>query len=215
MKNNNGNGRRAYEVQAEIEGLKELLQGNRAKNLTYLIDPKEGEITYIKPSDFRKLTGQRAPGAIIKVKGRRERIPWEQGLDKIATDRGYRNAQQLKNDIEKARKDREKLERLRSWLASYRSEHPMLKTKKLKAKVSVPIVVTNKRIRLANKIVAQPIKKGRETIGYLVSYPKSFGIYPNGTKPNLNKEAIAGSFSKAKAIKKVKEVLGGKKWSGK
>ncbi len=95
--------RKAYEAQAELEGLKEWLQSEPASKLTNLIKKigwSKGEVKNLTLKQYRDLTGKTEIPPNILTEDKKH-VRWEYSLDYIATEQGYESGEALKEAIEK------------------------------------------------------------------------------------------------------------------
>lgn len=107
-----------FEIEAQIEGLRDSLESNKAKDLVKLIVPTgkmKGEITGLTRQQYRGMIGREpSPRLLAKLEGQTtEKIPWHLALDQLATERGYSSDEELKEAIQDARSDTEELEGLK------------------------------------------------------------------------------------------------------
>ena len=104
------------EVKAEIEGLEATLRENPARELIHIIPRRgwrKGEVTALTKRQFKELLGyEPKPGAVKNGK-----VRWEYALDQLATEKGFPSSDELKEAIEKAREDNERLKKLKSELS--------------------------------------------------------------------------------------------------
>lgn len=113
-------------VKAEIEGLESSLEGNRASDLLRIVTRSgkmKGEVTRLTIRQFRDLLGYDPPQA-VRDNGH---VPWQYALDQLATERGFKSDEDLKEAIEQARDDTQKLEKLGrelSWLEGHVKSAP-------------------------------------------------------------------------------------------
>ncbi len=108
-----------YETQTEIEALDSALKANRARELIYIIPHRgtyKGEVKTLTIKQFKELLGYDPPRSIRT----NNHVPWEYALDQLATERGYGSSDDLKEDIERARDENERLQNLRSELSFLR-----------------------------------------------------------------------------------------------
>ena len=106
------------QTEGNIEGLQDTLGMNRAKDLLKIITPAgkmKGEITGLTPAQYREFVGKSpSPLLLRKVEGQTtKKIPWDLILDQLASERGYKSDEALKEAIEAAKDDTKELEELK------------------------------------------------------------------------------------------------------
>lgn len=108
--------RRIDEAKAEIEALDSSLKANRARELIYIIPRRgtyKGEVKALTIKQFRELLGYDPPPAVLT----NGHVRWEYILDQLASERGFASSDDLKEGIERARDQNERLQSLRSELS--------------------------------------------------------------------------------------------------
>lgn len=108
-----------YEVEGELEGLRQSFQENRAKDLVKLVVPTgkaKGELVGLTRKQYRDMIGvEPSPKLLAKLEGQTtKKIPWHLALDQLATERGYAGDEELREAIISAREDRQEIDRLSS-----------------------------------------------------------------------------------------------------
>lgn len=106
------------QLHEQAKALEETVNASPVRDLVGLMKrggKMKGELPGITPAQFRKLTGHApAKGNVRKVQGgTTENVPWELALDGIATERGYKSGEALREAIYKTRDDMDKLEDLK------------------------------------------------------------------------------------------------------
>lgn len=92
------------EIKSEIEALDSYLATSRVRDLINIITKSgayKGEIKNLSLKQFRDLLGYEAPKAVRTD----HHVPWEYALDQLATERGYKSSDDLKEAIERAGAD--------------------------------------------------------------------------------------------------------------
>lgn len=213
---------RLADLDMRIAGIKEYMATSRARKLIPILKRSsyhKGEVYDLTPRQYRELMGREPRKAVM----RRGKIPWEYSLDQLATELGYRDGETLKEAIEDvaARNlELEKLERERRSLmvelgekmpkkkvATKRRPVPAARSKAKPRQAAVTFA--KKRIAVDGKVSVHQVTRGKDTLGYIVAFPPSYGIYPskNGGL-DIRREALAGATSIKKAKDLAKTRLG-------
>ena len=204
-------------VEAEIEGLKEFIETEKARKLVPVVRRTggyKGEVIDLTPRQYRQLTGKIARSAIL----RRGKVPWEYALDELAKDLGYPSDESLKKAIEDLVKKQRRLERLKHEGHLLREELKMPKKEEPK-RVKVPVrervlkpalKFDKKRINIDGKVTAHQITSGKKVVGYIVAFPPTYGIYETANGLDIRKRPLGGTRSVKKAKEIAKEKLGRK-----
>jgi len=108
-----------YESEAGLEALEESLAGSRVADLTDLVSKTgkmRGHLTGLTPKQYRKAIGKPPPpGLLKKAKDATTRkVQWDMVLDQLASERGYKTDEELREDIEKAYNAKQELAKLKS-----------------------------------------------------------------------------------------------------
>ena len=116
-----------YQSQANALGLEESLEGSRVADLTELVSKTgklKGELTGMTSLQYEKLIGKKPPpGLLTKAPDATTyKVRWEQVLDQLASGRGFDDIQELKDAIEAAYSDKQKLAELKSKHNAMRNE---------------------------------------------------------------------------------------------
>ncbi len=108
-----------YESELESEGVAESLEGSKVADLTELVSAQgkmRGHLVGLTPKQYKKYLGREAPPGLLK-KARdatTRKVQWDLVLDTIATERGYRSDEELRDAIEQAHDDKETLDRAKA-----------------------------------------------------------------------------------------------------
>jgi len=95
------------EAEANTEALEESLAGSKVADLTELVTKggkMKGHLTGVTPKQYRKFLGKEAPPDLLK-KARdatTRKISWDLALDQLASERGYKSDEELRDAIEQA-----------------------------------------------------------------------------------------------------------------
>jgi len=98
-------------INADIESLENSID-KRLLPLTTIITKKgklKGELSHLTKAQYRRFMG-RYPRPSIMENGK---VPWHLALDELATERGYKSDEALKEAIEKTVKDKIKLDEMK------------------------------------------------------------------------------------------------------
>lgn len=99
-------------LNAEIKELSDSIKQSPARRLVPLITRKgafKGEVHALTPKQYRRYMGKEPRPSIIQD----GKIPWHLALDELASERGYKGDEQLKEAIEKLRNDMTRLAELK------------------------------------------------------------------------------------------------------
>ena len=107
------------EAEAEGESLASSMGTSRVDDLTGLISKSgkmKGHLTGLTAKQYEKLIGRPpAPGLLTKSRDATTRkVQWDMVLDQLATERGYKSDEALKEAIEQAHDNQEELEGIKS-----------------------------------------------------------------------------------------------------
>jgi len=199
--------RELAEVEFQIGGIKDHISDTRAKKLISVIKRTsyhKGEVYDLTPTQYRRFFGKEPKKVII----RRGKIPWEYCLDELATELGYRDEEQLKKAIEDVAKQRKRLQELEAEQAGLLTEIAEMKGKEsAKTSKKAALRFAKKRILIDGKVTAYQITSGKATVGYIVAFPPTYGIYESSNGLDIRKKAIAGHKSIKKAKETARQVL--------
>lgn len=199
--NNNNNGRKELaEAEVKLEYLKEQLATDRARKLVPIIKRSgwyKGEVLDLTPNQFRKFIGYAPKKAVI----RKGKVPWEYALDQLATELGYKSDEDLRKAIESVGKAKHQAEELERKIRILEEEMAMAKVKEKEPR-KVAVKFERKRIVINGRVSAYQVTRGKDTLGYIVAFPPSYGIYPSKNGLSLEITPVGG----AKSIKKAKEI---------
>ena len=130
------------ESEAEFEAKSEAMAGSRVADLTELVTKggkMRGHLTGLTPKQYRKYIGREAPpDLLVKAKDATTRkVQWDLVLDQLASERGYKSDEELRDAIEQAHDDKMALEKMKSGQRAIRQEI----IEKLKAEPEVKTIV--------------------------------------------------------------------------
>lgn len=108
----------AQEIKDRLETLRDVIQESNVSDLTDIITKSgklKGELTRLTPKQYLKLYGKPARESIIvKDEYGQDHIPWHLALDEIATERGFKSDEELKQAIEQVQDHKEEYDKLRA-----------------------------------------------------------------------------------------------------
>lgn len=116
-----------YESEAHTEALEQSLAGSKVADLTELVTKggkMKGHLTGVTPRQYKKFLGREAPPDLL-VKARdatTRKVQWDMVLDQLATERGYRSDEELRDAIERAHTDKQEIEQAKTGQRVLRNE---------------------------------------------------------------------------------------------
>ena len=116
-----------YESEATFEGLEQGLAGSRVADLTDLVSKTgkmRGHLTGLTSKQYEKAIGRKPPpGLLVKARDATTRkVQWDMVLDQIATERGYKSDEALREAIEEAHEAKQELEKGKAEQRALRNE---------------------------------------------------------------------------------------------
>lgn len=108
-----------YESEAKAEGLAETIAGSRVADLVEVVSKvgkMKGHITGLTTRQYEKFIGVKPPAHLLVVakEATTSKVPWHLVLDQLASERGYKSDEELKEALEEAKDDIADLEEVKA-----------------------------------------------------------------------------------------------------